>query len=266
MLPSGLEEIPIAYEMQGEGVPLVFIHQVATDGRLWHHQMAYFQSRYRLITVDLFGHGKVAWPRHQVSVEHAARGIERLLERLGVGPVFLIGVSLGAAVAVRSALDNPNTVQGLVLVSPWIRAGEDLQALVDRFSSLAEGERVAAHADLFLRYVLPPAYQETHPQQVEWLRTLALEQSAAAVAEAWAAWRIVDFRGELEALRVPTLVIAGMHDLFTPPHLARGMAEALSEVELEVWEETGHFPFLEDPVRFNRRLEAFVLRCLGKAT
>ncbi len=265
MVPIGLEEIPVAYEMQGEGVPLVFIHQVATDGRLWGHQLAHFQSRYCLITVDLFGHGKVAWPRRQVSIEHGARGIERLFERLGVGPVFLIGVSLGAAVAVRSTLDNPRMVRGLVLVSPWNRAGEDLQALVDRFSSLAEGESVAAHADLFLRYVLPPAFQETHPQQSEWLRSLAQEQSAAALADAWAAWRVVDFRGELEALRTPTLIIAGMHDLVTPPHLARAVAEALSEVELEVWEETGHFPFLEDPVRFNRRVEAFVLRCLGKA-
>ena len=54
-------------------------------------------------------------------------------------------------------------------------------------------------------------------------------------------------------------------DLLTPPYLARALADSLSEVELEVWEEAGHFPFLEDPSRFNRRLEMFVRRCLTEA-
>jgi pimeloyl-ACP methyl ester carboxylesterase len=56
-----------------------------------------------------------------------------------------------------------------------------------------------------------------------------------------------------------------LSDLFAPPYLARGVAEGLSEVELEIWEETGHFPFLEAPERFNRRLELFIQRCLGSS-
>jgi pimeloyl-ACP methyl ester carboxylesterase len=56
-----------------------------------------------------------------------------------------------------------------------------------------------------------------------------------------------------------------MHDLFTPPSLARPVAEGLSHGELEIWEETGHFPFLEDPARFNGRLDAFILCCLAQA-
>lgn len=46
----------MAYEMDGEGVPLVFIHQVATDRRLWYYQRTSFDGRYHLIAVDLFGH------------------------------------------------------------------------------------------------------------------------------------------------------------------------------------------------------------------
>ena len=60
----------------------------------------------------------------------------------------------------------------------------------------------------------------------------------------------------------PSLIIAGLNDLFAPPYLARGVAEDLAEVELEIWEETGHFPFLEDHERFNRRLDLFIQRCL----
>ncbi|MGH8055748.1 MAG: alpha/beta fold hydrolase, partial [Candidatus Entotheonellia bacterium] len=62
----------------------------------------------------------------------------------------------------------------------------------------------------------------------------------------------------------PSLVIAGLQDFLTPPYLTRAVAAGLPQVELEVWEETGHFPLLEDPVRFNQRLESFVLRCLAQ--
>lgn len=74
-----------------------------------------------------------------------------------------------------------------------------------------------------------------------------------------------DISDRLWAIHAPSLVIAGLSDLLTPPYLARAVADGLSEVELEVWEEAGHFPFLEDPSRFNRRLEMFVRRCLTEA-
>jgi non-heme chloroperoxidase len=106
---------------------------------------------------------------------------------------------------------------------------------------------------------------ERHSPEVERLRVLAMEQDAKAVAYTWAACMASDLSDCLRNIRTPSLVIAGLNDLFTPPYLARAVAEELSEVELEVWEERGHFPFFEDPSRFNRRLEKFIRRCLSQA-
>ncbi len=63
----------------------------------------------------------------------------------------------------------------------------------------------------------------------------------------------------------PAWSLRGCNDLFMPPYLARAVADGLSEVELEIWEEAGHFPFFEDPSCFNRRLEMFIRRCLTQA-
>jgi pimeloyl-ACP methyl ester carboxylesterase len=255
----------MAYDAEGEGVPLVFLHQVATDRRLWHHQRLAFQRRYRLITVDILGHGEVAWPPQEFSLERAASHVGKLLAELGTGPVFVVGVSMGAAVAMRMALNDPMLVRGLILISPWSHASEHTRNLVDRLFRLAEAGDRAAHAELFLRYVLPTAYLERHMPETERLRALAMEQHAQAVAYTWAACLASDLTGKLGDIRTPALVIAGMNDLFTPPYLARAVAEGLAEVELEVWEETGHFPFVEDPPRFNRRLETFIRRRLSQA-
>ncbi len=255
-------DIPIGYEVQGEGIPLVFLHEVATDHRLWLHQSTYFYQRYRMITVDLFGHGKFAWPKREVSIEHAAHCVQHLLEQLAAPSAFVTGVSIGAAVGVRVALNVPTLVRGLVLVSPWSHTDEHVRDLVDKLLRLATAKRMADHTDLLLRYLLPPAYMDKHLPEIQWLRTLALQQDAKMVGYTWAAAQTLDLRNHLSEVKAPSLVIAGMNDLFMPPYLVRALADRLLDVELEFWEETGHFPFLEDPVRFNRRLEAFITRCL----
>jgi 3-oxoadipate enol-lactonase len=252
----------MAYDMEGEGVPLVFIHQVATDRRLWHHQRNSFYRRYRLITVDVMGHGEVAWPPGEFSLERAANHVQTLLERLKAGPAFVIGVSMGAAIAIRMALSNPLLIRGLILVSPWSHTSEHTRSLVARLFRLAEAGDMLTHTDLFLRYVLPTLYLERQSLEVERLRALAMEQDAKAVAYTWAACMASDLSDCLRDIHAPSLVIAGLNDLFTPPYLARAVADGLPEVELEVWEERGHFLFLEDPTRFNRKLEMFIRRCL----
>jgi pimeloyl-ACP methyl ester carboxylesterase len=94
---------------------------------------------------------------------------------------------------------------------------------------------------------------------------MSLEQDNKMVANTWAACQTLDLRHQLGEVKAPSLVITGMNNLFIPPYLVRALADRLPDVELEIWEETGHFPFLEDPVRFNRRIEAFITCCLARS-
>jgi pimeloyl-ACP methyl ester carboxylesterase len=260
------EDIDIAYDAEGEGISLIFLHDVATDRRLWQRQRTFFRQGYRAITIDILGHGQVPWPPQEITIAQAARRVAQLMEWLGSGPAFIIGVSMGAAVAMRMAFEAPALVRGLGLVSPWSYAGGDLQSLINRLFRLAEAGDMAAHADLFLRYSVPTTASALQTGAMERLRALMLEQDAWAVAYSWVACLACDLRLEVAQIKAPSLIIAGMHDLFAPPYLARAVAEGLAEVELEIWEEAGHFSFLEDHVRFNRRLQLFIERCLRSTT
>jgi pimeloyl-ACP methyl ester carboxylesterase len=124
---------------------------------------------------------------------------------------------------------------------------------------------MATHAELFLRYSFPTPASASQAAEMERLRSLMLEQDAWAVAYTWVACLACDLRAEIKQIKAPCLIVAGLNDLFAPPYLARGVAEGLAEVELEIWEETGHFPFLEEPGRFNRRLDLFIQRGLALA-
>jgi pimeloyl-ACP methyl ester carboxylesterase len=256
----------IGYDTRGQGVPLVFIHQVATDHRIWEQQLAPLAEQYLTVTVDILGHGEQGWPLNEMSIERAAVLMQRLLEQVVPGQAFLVGVSMGAAVAMQCALMAPSLVRGLILVSPWIRISEHTKSLIDRLFRLAEAGNMAAHTDLFLRYVFPPTYLERHVTEVERLRTIVMDQDSKTVAYAWAACLASGADVDLGEIRVPSLVIAGMNDLFTPPYLAREVAAGLFEVELEIWNANGHFPFLEDATRFNRKLELYVRHHSARAT
>jgi pimeloyl-ACP methyl ester carboxylesterase len=248
------------FDARGDGIPLVFIHQVATDRRIWQYQLAPLAGQYRTVGIDVLGHGEQGWPLEEMSITGAAAHVKRLLEQVILGPAFLVGVSMGAVVAMRCALMAPSMIRGLVLVSPWIRISEHTKSLIDRLFRLAESGDMTAHTELFLRYVFPSPFLERHDPEVERIRAIVMEQDSKAVAYAWAACLASDVDADLGELRIPSLIIAGMNDLFTPPYLAREVAAALVDVELEIWGSSGHFPFLEDAGRFNRKLEMYVRR------
>lgn len=260
-----LPELALSYEIEGEGTPLLFIHQVAADHRLWRRQCTYFRAQYRPITVDVLGHGPVAWPPQERSIAQAAQRIQQLLEYLRTGPAFVIGVSMGAAIAMQLALNAPALVRGLVLVSPWSHPNDHMRAFINRLVRLAEVGDMRSHTTLLLRYSFPAGYLEAHAADRRQLRALVSAQPAEVVAYAWVACLTCDLRGAVRAVRAPSLIIAGGSDLFTPPYLARTVARELADVEIEVWEETGHFPFLEHPRRFNQRLEGFIRHYLAPA-
>jgi 3-oxoadipate enol-lactonase len=243
----------------------VFIHQAAMDRRLWHHQSIALARRYRMITVDILGHGESTWAPEELSINWAAVHIQQLLKRLDTGAAFLIGVSMGATVAVQLAFNKSSLVRGLVLVNPWSCVSDYTQRLMERLFRLVDAGDMEAHTDLFLQYVLSTSYMERHTAEVRRLRAIAMEQDAKVVAYAWAACLASDVTNIIGEVRAPSLIIAGLHDVFTPPHLAREVTAGLVDVAMEIWEEAGHFPFLEDPPRFNRRLDRFVRHALAQS-
>jgi 3-oxoadipate enol-lactonase len=202
-------------------------------------------------------------PPGDYPLEQTTRHVQQLLQQLGIGPAFVIGLSAGAAVAMLIALEAPTLLRGLVLVNPWSTPHAHLRSLAERLFRLAESKDMVAYMDLFQRYAFP-AGARGYRAEIERLRTLVLEQDPRAVAYAWAACLAVNLGERLTEISTPSLIMAGSYDLFTLPYQARTVAERLREAELEVWEETGHFPCLEDPERFNARLGVFIRRCLAQ--
>jgi pimeloyl-ACP methyl ester carboxylesterase len=105
------------YDERGRGEPLLLLHGGAVDSRFFDQNSGPLAERFRVITTDLWGHGRTADREGPFSLESFAKDVAELIERVAAGPVDLLGHSIGAAVALTLALRRPDLVQRLVEVS-----------------------------------------------------------------------------------------------------------------------------------------------------
>jgi pimeloyl-[acyl-carrier protein] methyl ester esterase len=244
----------------------VLLHGWSLNLRVWDGLVRLLAPHFRVITIDLPGHGRSDWdPRASTPAAQAWRVHETLApitERYA-----LLGWSLGGQLALDLAAALPSGVERLALVattprflksSSW-RCGTPrplLARLVTRLHS--EGERAVID---FQRLLASGSAPGTAVRVRAKLRR-ALRAHGAARPEALAAGlarlRDGDLRGSLPLIRVPALVVAGQRDRIIRPAAVRALAHALPDAHYLEVAGAAHAPFLSHPVQFARALRGFL--------
>jgi len=250
----------------GEAGDLVLLHGWSLNLRVWDGLVRELTPRFRVIAIDLPGHGRSDWdPRATTPAAQAWRVHETL------APITerytLLGWSLGGQLALDLAAALPAGVERLALIATtpkflksatW-RCGTPrplLARLVHRLHS--EGERAVSD---FLALLARGSAPGTTARVLSKLRA-ALRTHGAARPEALTAGlarlRDGDLRKTLPMVRVPTLVIAGERDRIIRPAASRALAAALPSGRYVEVAGAAHAPFLSHPVQFLRQLNGFL--------
>jgi pimeloyl-ACP methyl ester carboxylesterase len=243
----------------GAGGPaVVLLHGLGSSSADWPEQQTALQSGYRVIAVDLPGHGASPLPRGLLTVDGMAGDVAGLLEALDEAPAHVVGLSLGACVALRLALAAPGRVRSLTLVNPFARlhlAGPgDLARLAQRLLLLGIAP-MATVADHVARRLFP------WPEQRALYEAAVTSLSATSRAAYFAAMRALarfDARGQLAAIRQPTLVVTGDRDTSVPLGAKLALAAAIPRARLLVVPGSGHATPHDQPAAFNRALLDFL--------
>src|SRR5579863_5487316 len=111
------------YESRGTGPAILFLHGGYLEHSMWAKQVDFFSKKYKVVTIDLPGHGKTCM---QDSLMLIAEVIRVCLDNLGISHTSLVGLSLGASCAVDFALAYPGRVDKMVLASPGLSGGSDV--------------------------------------------------------------------------------------------------------------------------------------------
>jgi pimeloyl-ACP methyl ester carboxylesterase len=254
-------------ESAGDGAPLVLLHAVPLDRRMWDDQWHDFSQRFAVMRFDLLGCGRSDPLTAPVS---RRQELYRVLEAAGIERATLVGCSLSGETVLDVALERPGLVAGLVVVSA-VPGGFELQGeppaeLLEMFAAVERSDLERA-AELQLRLWVDGPFRQ--PDQVDALvRQRAAEMSRATLARAtWlqALAPVPDpldppAAKRLERITAPTLIIAGELDDPEIRRAARVMADAIPGAQQLVIPRAAHLANMEQPTVFNRAVQAFLDR------
>lgn len=252
--------IHLGYTDEGRGEPLVFLHAFPLSKAMWEPQRTALVSHYRVITVDLRGHGESDALLWHFTLDDYAADIIALLEHLGIGRATFVGLSMGGYILFALFRQHPEMVKALVLADTRAQAdSEEGKAGRVALAQLAYRQGMGAVAEQMLPKLLAPVTVQTRPDVVEQVRAIILKNDPAGViVDLIAMAERPDSSSLLPTLACPTAIIVGEHDVATPPAEARFMAERIPQARLVTIPEAGHLSNYEQPEAFNHALTTFM--------
>lgn len=254
----------IYYETDGEGPTVCLLHAVGLDSSCWGAQVAALASHFRVLRVDLRGHGRSDAPPPSYSLSDFGADVHALLRQLRAVPAHVIGLSLGGMVAQVLALEHPEDVRSLVLADTNSTLGpEARKAMVERGEAARRGGMASILESTLSRWFTPDFMQS---EVVAQTRKRLLSDDVEGWAITWHAISEVDTEPRLTEIRVPTLVITGESDLSVPVSRARAMADRIPGAAFHVVPGAPHMAPLERPDLFNPPVLDFLNRVCGSSS
>jgi pimeloyl-ACP methyl ester carboxylesterase len=261
---------PVTYVDIGSGdlEPIVFVHGLGGQWQNWLENLPRAAQERRVIALDLPGFGCTPMPRPKITIPGYARCVDALCERLDLGRVDIVGNSMGGYIATEVAIQFPQRIDQLILVSA---AGITSADLVHR-PVLTLGRIAAAIATHGASRRRPIASRPKsrhmalllvarHPSLLR--ADLAYEgffkgTGKPGFEDALRANLEYDFRDRLPELRQPTLIVWGENDSIIPVKDAHEFERLIPDSRKVVMRDTGHIPMAERPAAFNDVMMEFL--------
>ena len=194
------------YEIHGEGEPLLVFHGGLGSIDLFGPSLALRAAGRQVIAVDLHGHGRTPLGDRPISLVDMGDDMAVLLDQLGYRQVDVIGYSLGAGVAFRLAVQHPEMVRRLVLVS----TGFNQDAFYAEMLTL-QAQISGAMADTMKDTAIYQSYAAIAPHPEDFPRLL--DRMGEAMRQSY------DFSEDVKRLRMPVMLVYGDSDMFRPEHI-----------------------------------------------
>lgn len=251
-------EISLAYHDSGAGDALLLVHGHPFDRSMWRPQIDHFaRAGWRVIAPDLRGYGDTTVVPGRTGWETFARDLADLLDHADVERCVLAGLSMGGQIALEFHRLFPDRLDGLVLAdtsasAETARGRQNRTEMAERL--LREG--LAPYAEEVLFKMVSPSAPAPVAEHVLGMMRATSPRGAAAALLARA--ERPDYVDMLAAIKVPTLVVVGAEDTYTPVSEAEFLRSHIPGAELVIIDGAAHLPNLERPGEFNAALSEFL--------
>lgn len=250
----------LAFHIHGQphAPAVVLLHSLATHSEIWRPQLAVWAGMFRVICIDLAGHG--ASPAdHGLSnlAEHAAL-VEQVLDTLAIPRAALVGLSLGGMVAQALALRSPARVRALALAHTSAQTTPAVHEIWQQRLAQFEQHGLEPQVQPTLARWFTPGFVDASPMTMDWVAQQIRSTTTAGYATAIRAIQGLNHLDRLAEIKAPTLIVAGDSDTAVPPQLASAMAARLPHAGLLVLKDAGHIGNVQQAHAFTESVGRFL--------
>jgi non-heme chloroperoxidase len=256
---SSYDGTPIYFEEFGSGKPIVLVHGWTGSHSLWERTVHDLVRRnFRVFTFDNRGHGDSGKPNTNYDFDEFSSDLKELIDQKQLEEVLLVGWSMGVSICLRYyERFGPHKVSKLALINgpirlsstpdfPYTMTREYLEQLFqERIDNRAMREKDFVKLGFF----------KPHPEATEWITSIYMKTPMHVAMKCVRHQLELDMREVLRKIEIPVLVGYGRHDPFYPVELGDYICKRIKHSRLEIFEGSGHYPFLEESERFSKLLE-----------
>ena len=262
-----IKDVRLYYEMDGKGPNLVLIHAGCADHRMWDEQFSTFTHHYHVVRYDMRGYGKSTINTGTFSNRD---DLHDLLEALDIQQAHFVACSMGSFAVTDFALEHPEKVKSLVLVSPALSGyqyeGQPPQSVIDMIDARKAGSLEHA-AELQAQIWADGPKRNSNQSNME-VHKLVRQMSLDSLTLQADIIRETAFLIEeplnppaieqLEQINVPTLIIVGDLDDDSELAIAEVLTTQINDAQKAIIHGTAHLPNMEKPEEFNQIVHEFL--------
>jgi pimeloyl-ACP methyl ester carboxylesterase len=241
-------------EQQDDGLAIVFVHGAGSSHLIWTLQLLDFQNEYRVIALDLSGHGKSEESKYEPHIEKGyAMELAALIEHLDLVDFVLVGHSMGGGI-VMSHLLNYKGKEPYAAVLVGTSPDLDL-------SKVTKGLIIETFENHEMPYDISTLDEDLKTLSVRKLKNLQktiTRLHTRTILKDLNACDDFDITNRISEIKLPTFILVGQDDDIIPPHVAKKMEEALPRADIAVIKNADHTPMVEQPKSFNGLLRKFL--------
>lgn len=254
---ADLQNVGMHYALDGPagGPVLMFSNSLGADFSMWDFQAAEFQKSFRILRYDTRGHGESSVTPGPYSIAQLGKDVLGLLDSLHLKQIHFCGLSMGGMIGMWLAVNATERLANLVLCNTGAKIGT-AEVWRARIEAVRTGGMQAIAPAVMERW-FTPEFRAKNPAPVTEIQKTLEETDPYGYIACCAAVRDFDFRDQLGAISVRTLVVSGAHDPSTPPADGKFLSQHIPGAKYAELN-AAHLSNMEDGDRFNQEVGAFL--------
>jgi pimeloyl-ACP methyl ester carboxylesterase len=259
MVEEAAAPIDLYARREGSGPPILLLHGIGGNHTVWNQVIPLLSAQFLVIAPDLRGHGRTSAPEGSHFTYTELEGdILQLVDQGQLPSAHLVGLSGGSLLALRLALDRPDRVRSLTMVSGAAYTDPHTRAVAQRWAETLAKEGVDAFALRLLKDLYYPDWIEDHLDFADELREQVRHQDFGPAVKWSRAMQAFDERSRVANVRLPALIIQAMDDAVVDASHGRILRQSIPGAQIRILAETGHMVPVERPREVAEAIATFV--------